>query len=685
MSAQMRSRRYWFVLGPLAIVVIVLGTAWASQAAETQHRPRENQFNQLRAAEGNKSGGEKLGTYKGGTGVSGMRKSGSGGGEINRSGVGKSEIRKIESGGGVGSKGVIDKSGTGASGMRKSGSGGEINRSRVGKSEIRKIESGGGVGNKGVIDKSGAGVSGMRKSGSGSEINRSRLDKTGVDRLNAEAGGGAGRKSDGGIIVDNKTTTTLQSDRTKAADVRRRLGVQGHDAPAPISGQRGNDVTLPGKGSLELGQPKFVLPDPGRLVQPGGHSVSGGGVARDAKKTRFPDQLKAGELDRLTAGETAKKIKLADQYRLYQQGDVARRLGLQKHAQDAVHGKHATAVDRFQFNIDHGFTPHPNFHHGMVNPAYQRHCLQYRYWGPSFFAGPCWYPRWNPWVEWSWRYRCPAYWDPRPIWRRPVIYAPCPPWIYWETPVWAPLSVVSCGTWVDLRPVVVAAESDLQLVAVRFVDPGHPEEKLGPRYRVWFRNNGVQPIVQPFNVMLFAANGDRLSPDLPQAGVRVTAIEAGATQSIDIRLPMEVYTMGRDALGNPAPFSTLHVLIDANQETPEIVRTNNGARLIPAEILPVDPAAFELEPTTAKFGAEVILAGEGFGPEPGQILLHVGDKEMEGEILGWYDLGIRWTLPKAVISAPVEAEVIVIRGDGAAANPLKITIAPWSIMQHSIQ
>jgi len=78
-------------------------------------------------------------------------------------------------------------------------------------------------------------------------------------------------------------------------------------------------------------------------------------------------------------------------------------------------------------------------------------------------------------------------------------------------------------------------------VAVRFVDPGHPEEKQGPRYRVWFRNVGNQAIAQPFNVMLFAANTERPSADLPQAGVRVTPIEAGGSRSVDIRLPVEVY------------------------------------------------------------------------------------------------------------------------------------------------
>ena len=61
------------------------------------------------------------------------------------------------------------------------------------------------------------------------------------------------------------------------------------------------------------------------------------------------------------------------------------------------------------------------------------------------------------------------------------------------------------------------AQYDLQLLAVRFVDPGHPEEKLGPRYRVWFRNNSDRRSTQPFNVMLFAGNDDQLTADLPAA------------------------------------------------------------------------------------------------------------------------------------------------------------------------
>ena len=158
--------------------------------------------------------------------------------------------------------------------------------------------------------------------------------------------------------------------------------------------------------------------------------------------------------------------------------------------------------------------------------------------------------------------------------------------------------------------------------------------------------------------------------------MRVTAIEAGEIQSVDIRLPIEVYAMGRDAKGNPTPFSMLQVLVDAANEIAETTKANNGASLPPADVLPVDPAAFELQPVAATSGGEVILAGEGFGPQPGQILLLVGGEEIDAEIIGWSDMGVRFMLPKIAPAGPTEAEVIVVRGDRAAANPLKITILP---------
>ncbi len=249
--------------------------------------------------------------------------------------------------------------------------------------------------------------------------------------------------------------------------------------------------------------------------------------------------------------------------------------------------------------------------------------------------------------------------------------------MWWEVPVWEPLPVVSSGTWVDIEPAQVpAAEFDLQLLAVRFVDAGHPQEELGPRYRVWFRNNSDRPLTNPFDIVLLAGNDEKVTDKLPSAGVRINSIESNQTQSVDIRLPFEVLEMGQDENNEPVPFATLHALVDANREIDETSEANNGTRLAADLVLPVDPSAFEAKPKEAEVGGKLLLAGEGFGPEPGRVLVHLGGIEMEAEILGWYDLGVHVTVPQLPLAGPVDAELIVIRRDGVAANPLTVAIKP---------
>jgi len=366
---------------------------------------------------------------------------------------------------------------------------------------------------------------------------------------------------------------------------------------------------------------------------------------------------------------------------MHKHGDVARRMALHDgKPHGKPHGPHGAVIPPHGGHGGHA----AHYWRGWVSPHYTSTCFRFWYHGPgyyiSLYSGPgpyFWYPRWSPWVRWSWYYDCGWDWDPRPVYCRPIVYRPCVSWAYWSVPVWRPLPVVASGTWVDVEPVVVARPLfDLQLLAVRFVDPGHPDENLGPRYRVWFRNNSAEAIAQPFDVMLLASADDQLAAGLPEAGVRVTGIEAGQTQSVDIRLPAGALRMGRDAQGEPVPFQTLHVLVDAAREIEETTEENNGARLAVETVLPVDPAAFELDPKQVAAGGEVLVAGEGFGPAPGKVILHLGGIEMEAEILGWYDLGVRLAMPRLPLAAPTEAELIVVRADGAAANPLPLTLSP---------
>jgi len=526
------------------------------------------------------------------------------------------------------------------------------------------------------------------KPGTSDAVGKSGAGKTGSDKI------GSGKSGSGDAGKTGKGPALVGPDKSKLPDVgKAKLPDVGKAKLPDIGKSKLPDVgkaKLPDVGKAKLPDiGKSKLPDAGKAKLPGGLPKAGdigkpGGVSpKDStmklidrggpaaggvkpggvsSKINFPDRVKKGDLDRITAGAVAKKINLSEQYKMSLQGDVARRAQLNSHL-TGVHVTHATASF---------FHSHPHYaYRGWVHPGFRTYAFQSHWHLPYFYVDFCWYPRWSPWVNWCWYYPVRPFWDPRPIWCRPVVYIDATPWVYWQTPVWVALPSVPSGTWVDVPPAVVpAAQYDLQVLAVRFVDPGHPDQKLGPRYRVWFRNNSGQPITQPFNVLLLASADGQVRQNLPQAGVRVTAVEAGDTQSVDVRLPFEVTT------AVPAASATFQVIVDSNREINDVNRANNGAKVAQADILPVDPAAFEVEPASVPAGGELIVAGEGLGPEPGKVLVHLGGIEMEAQVLGWYDLGVRVAAPNLPLAGPTEAEFIVVRGDGAAANPVKVTITP---------
>jgi hypothetical protein len=155
----------------------------------------------------------------------------------------------------------------------------------------------------------------------------------------------------------------------------------------------------------------------------------------------------------------------------------------------------------------------------------------------------------------------------------------------------------------------------------------------------------------------------------------VTSIDAGATQAVDIRLPIEANTMLRDDAGQPRPFNSLHVLVDGHREIQEVFRDNNGTVIARGEVLPVDPAVFGAEPQNDADGNAILtLAGEGLGPAPGRVIVSVKGLELEAEVLGWYDLGVQIRMPRLPLAAATSADVVVLRGDGAAANPWQVEL-----------
>lgn len=389
-----------------------------------------------------------------------------------------------------------------------------------------------------------------------------------------------------------------------------------------------------------------------------------GQVDLDRVSGRFQERLHQGQPLKVVEAKFQQKYHVDQQLQLHRRGDVARQLNLN------------TALVN-----QGGWTRRPV---GPVAPHYTQHHFSHWYPGPGWYPAYCWTPNWSPWVNWSWWDWCLPLYDPRAFICRPVIYDPCPPIVIYDYPIWQPLPLVTCGTWVDVPPVVVDTGFDLELLAVRFVDPGHPEQDLGPRYRVWVRNNSLAAIGGPFNIALVAANGPQLLGELPQAGVTVPSMDAGAVLPVDIRLPSAANKLGRGPTGQSIPFSHLHVLVDSHRDVAENNESNNGAVLDRGQIFPVDPAAFSTDVTVASPGDLVSLAGEGFGPEPGQLLVTLNGVTQQAEVQGWYDLGVYFQVPLNALNAQTAAQVMVVRGDGAVSNPIDMDLAPQGWVQQPL-
>ena len=93
-------------------------------------------------------------------------------------------------------------------------------------------------------------------------------------------------------------------------------------------------------------------------------------------------------------------------------------------------------------------------------------------------------------------------------------------------------------------------------------------------------------------------------------------------------------------------------------------------------MLPIDPATFSTNLTSGAPGTMINIAGEGFGPEPGEVILYVNKLELQAEIHGWYDLGIQIKLPGLPLAAEANTEIVVVRGDGAVSNPVPFLMLP---------
>jgi hypothetical protein len=392
-------------------------------------------------------------------------------------------------------------------------------------------------------------------------------------------------------------------------------------------------------------------------------------------------QLAHLKLDKIS-GLHQDRLEHGDAFQNWRQTNVGHQLNLDRQFQLQRHGDLTRQMNFTNVVINNGGWQHRQ--HGAVAAAFTTGSFSVWYAGGGCYPRHCWYPRWSPWVSWTWWDTCVPFYDPRPIYCRPIVYQPCQPWVYYQYPVWQPLPVVTCGTWVDVEPVVVQSGMDLQLLAVRFVDNGHAEQNLGPRYRVWIRNNSPVQITTPFSVLALSSNDLTPSADLPQAGAVIPTMDIGEVKPIDIRLPITANRMGQSPEGHRVPFNYLHVLVDSHQQINESNEANNGSVVARTDVLPVDPAAFSTDLTAAAPGSTLTIAGEGFGPEPGRILVSVNGQQTEAVIQGWYDLGVRFTVPSYNLTGTVDADILVVRGDGAVSNPVDIDLAPTNLIGEAI-
>ena len=378
--------------------------------------------------------------------------------------------------------------------------------------------------------------------------------------------------------------------------------------------------------------------------------------SKRAVNGKLVDAIKAGKLDPLTNGPAARKLGMADQYKLMDKGDIARRLKLSDKLDKNGGWKNRMC--------------------GPIDSHYCDHCKGGFYCGPKWCPHHCWCPQWCGWVEWC--FGCPMWFDPRPDFCEPIE---CDDYQVEETVVVDREGIPD--QWVDSDPPqpqpdgdAQAPDVDLELVAVRFVDNGNAEKNIGPRYRVIIRNNGKQAVDHPFNVAAVLGAAEETQERTPRAGKRVKGIDAGQTMAIDIRLPAEANASVKNDDGHSVEkFPKLAVMVDTRNEVEEQNKENNGMAFDRGEIVMVDPAIFAADVKQATLGQTIKLAGEGLGPEAGQVLVRVGGLELQAEIEGWYDLGVEIKLPSLPLAGEAKAELVVVRGDGAAANPLTMQLA----------
>jgi hypothetical protein len=260
----------------------------------------------------------------------------------------------------------------------------------------------------------------------------------------------------------------------------------------------------------------------------------------------------------------------------------------------------------------------------------------------------------------------------------PVSYPHKPPPVVVGQPVPVPQGGVPAqpGAPLQGQPAQAQGQLNLQLVDVRLVEPGVPDQKLGPRFRLFVKNASPFGIGRPIDLVVAAGIDRKFQQGLPATVERVSGLAPGQVATLEVRLPLESMAMQYPGEEKPAPFSTLFVMVADQQDL------LGNATIKPLAILPrigiqfVDLALQKPADARVPTGAVVTLAGEGFGIDGGQVVLSLGGAKLVGQVVNWGPTAIQVKLPELALAAPTPAQIIVARADGQSAPAMEMQIMP---------
>jgi hypothetical protein len=190
----------------------------------------------------------------------------------------------------------------------------------------------------------------------------------------------------------------------------------------------------------------------------------------------------------------------------------------------------------------------------------------------------------------------------------------------------------------------------------------------GPRYQVVVRNAGTAATPRGFTVALVATGADgQPAAESPRAIGQLGAMASGESKSLELRFDAP--------LG--AAQTHLVLAIDALSEITESDEADNVTTITrPVEpiVAPVASTLPAISGVRAGDEGSMIVEGERFGDQTGQLVLELGNVRLALETTSWDARSIGVKLPR--LQAPgVTTRLVVYHADGAASAPFDLPAA----------